>query len=195
MAGIDRFFEDCETEDFVNSLYEAVWSNVSASIDLKMISQLEIPMSRDIAMHKLSTILGIATLQHDAVYVPGECIETFIAEEEPKAPPIDIWARGSVPLRHYVAPEEAILRGEVEEGTSVPSVTSASQRTGSRARSRAGSEKSRMTKRDGTPLKFDDQESQVVFDLEDVSDRPPEGSTGHMFDMLMKAVSDKRHYH
>lgn len=88
----NRFFSDREIEDVGPELFEDAWKCFSHEIDLRWVSSIEIPISTEIAMLKLSTIVNLATYCHDGICEPGKPLEFFIIEDEPACSVIDSWA-------------------------------------------------------------------------------------------------------
>ncbi len=91
----NRFSTDEEIEEFCWQFFDVVWDRFSNEVNNNWISSLEIPISAEVAMHKIATILDLACYKHDGVVNGSEPIEVFNIDLEPSPSGIDNWATGS----------------------------------------------------------------------------------------------------
>ena len=92
----DRFFEDNQVEDLISEEIENIWSEVSKGITDRWLSELDIPLSAEIAILKIRKVVSLAVFQHDGV-LDSLNLERSEPEAEPIANVIDPWARGTCP--------------------------------------------------------------------------------------------------
>jgi hypothetical protein len=92
---LNRLKTDGEIEDLAQELFDTSWLNFSKIIDARWLSTLDVPIASEIAMHKLFTIVRLATYQHDGIIQENMPLEHFDPDSEPIPSPIDSWARGA----------------------------------------------------------------------------------------------------
>ena len=90
-----RYNENITCDDEVKNVIESIWNVFSQNIQEKWLESIEIPISSEVAMAKLKSVVAWATLQHDGNVRPNEALEHKVAEVEPTQIVLDSWARGS----------------------------------------------------------------------------------------------------
>mmetsp|Transcript_4114 Transcript_4114/g.6369 ORF Transcript_4114/g.6369 Transcript_4114/m.6369 type:complete len:558 (-) Transcript_4114:134-1807(-) len=188
----NRFSIDDEIERCTQEVFETVWASFSSEIDVKWVKTLEIPLSTEIAMHKLHEVVHLATFMHDGNFTEGVPLEHFTPDKEPVPIPVDNWARGAVPIRHIAAVDDTMYKGDMgSDGTRTPSVSSMRSSTTGRTKSSSSSHH-RGASRGGVMRTDFHDNSPKIIELDDEYSSVPGDSgningTGYMYDMLQKA--------
>lgn len=185
---LSRFEEDAEAEDCVVEVIDTVLELVSQDISTKSVSAIENGLMAEVAMYKLQEVVHLATVRHDGDWIEGQVLEVLQPDEEPVPPPVDNWARGSVPARVIKSNESRFNETMgLSDGTRTPSMRSSSTRSRSTTHSRA------VTSRNATrTISTPDTEAPRIIELDDEGgsfygdNGSNMNSTGHMYDMLQK---------
>lgn len=90
-----RFSSDCDLDEIGRDFFEATWEMFSSTVDDNWVDSLQVPISTDIAMQKISAIVHMATFGYDGTVLNDQPLEHISAEDEPTPTPIDNWARGA----------------------------------------------------------------------------------------------------
>jgi hypothetical protein len=86
-----QYYDDLESEDIVLDIIRTIQFKVDVYIATDCLKKLDVPISVESAMLKLSKMTLWSTLFHDAV----DSLEKLAYDEEPKPVQIDSWARGT----------------------------------------------------------------------------------------------------
>eukprot|EP00603_Paraphysomonas_imperforata_P000547 CAMPEP_0114417728 /NCGR_PEP_ID=MMETSP0103-20121206/3118_1 /TAXON_ID=37642 ORGANISM="Paraphysomonas imperforata, Strain PA2" /NCGR_SAMPLE_ID=MMETSP0103 /ASSEMBLY_ACC=CAM_ASM_000201 /LENGTH=553 /DNA_ID=CAMNT_0001586039 /DNA_START=119 /DNA_END=1780 /DNA_ORIENTATION=- len=188
---LSRFEEDAEAEDCVCEVIDTVLELVSQDISTKSVGMIENGLIAEVAMYKLQELVHLATVRHDGDWVEGQVLEVLQPDEEPIPPPVDNWARGSVPARVVKANESRFNHQMgLSDGTRTPSVSSMRS---SSTRSRSTTHSRAVTSRNATrTISTPDTDAPRIIELDDEGgsfygdNGSNMNSTGHMYDMLQK---------
>ena len=92
---MERFAEDCDIENEINLFIDDVMISMEESIDDNYLNSIETDVAADRVMEKLNKIVAWGVLPYDGEVTVDEApLELYTPDPEPKAPPIDPWARG-----------------------------------------------------------------------------------------------------
>ena len=92
----NRFALDNENEEFILNIIENIFEEVNQIIDLKWISTLDIPITTQLSMYKLYSIVNLSMYPHDGKIKENyQVLEHFQPDSEPIPSSIDNWARGA----------------------------------------------------------------------------------------------------
>jgi hypothetical protein len=94
-GAFSRFSSDCDLDEFGREFFECTWEQFSSAVDDNWVDSLQIPISTDVAMQKISAIVHMATFGYDGTVSNEQPLEHISAETEPTPTPIDNWARGA----------------------------------------------------------------------------------------------------
>ena len=123
-----RFDDDSQSYEVVFDGIDAIVESMNREIDDKWLGSLEVPMATDQAMLKISKLIAWAIMAHDGSVDPtnpGKTLEYLVPDKELPLPPIDTWARGTVPVRKLEEPHSDFkVNKENQDGEKTPSVSS-----------------------------------------------------------------------
>jgi hypothetical protein len=123
-----RFNDDSQSYEVVLDGIDAIVESTNREIDAVWLGSLEVPMATDQAMLKISKLIAWAMMAHDGSVDPadpGKVLEYLVPDKELPLPPIDTWARGTVPVRKLEEPHsEFKVNKENQDGEKTPSVSS-----------------------------------------------------------------------
>ena len=89
------FRDDLDCEQEVRELVELIWTKFSNSVQTKWLASIEVPITVEVAMSKISNIVDWAVLKHDGKVNPQIALEHQFPDMEPAPVCIDPWARGA----------------------------------------------------------------------------------------------------
>ena len=92
---MDVFIVDGEIREEIKAIIETVWSQFDEITQIKWLASIEIPITAEVAISKITNIVEWATLEYDGVVVPQRVLELRDPEKEPVPASIDPWARGA----------------------------------------------------------------------------------------------------
>lgn len=188
---MERFALARAGEEVVREVVTDVLTSVFDTIDVKYIESVDLDLAVDLSMIKLHRLAIWADYRHDgivaAVVDEDEAMEYMAPDEEPQPVAVDPWARGLVHIKKVSAADAAHYKAH--SGSETPSVSSYKSSVYGKSSRKTSS--TNFSKRSGTGSKDSrgtiiDVELDAKFNFENLNE------TGHMFDMLNKAV--RRHF-
>lgn len=187
---MERFAEDCDIENEINLFIDDVMISMEESIDDNYLNSIETDVAADRVMEKLNKIVAWGVLPYDGEVTVDEApLELYTPDPEPKAPPIDPWARGIVTTRKKVASQNIPKKQSDMDEFSTKSPSVSSRMTGSTRMSRTSRATSAYTSTSAHG-KGDEEEVPEIFDIDEDGDAFGFlNKTGDMFNKYMKQRS------
>jgi hypothetical protein len=180
---------DAENESrvFINDLLKSVFE----SIDTALVESLDIDLTVDICLAKLHKLANLANYKHDGVVnlepdENSEPMEYHRADEEPAPVPIDPWARGVIQIKKSTTHESSHFK--LNTGIVSPSASSYKSSVYGKSSRRSSFSNAMSSKRGGGGNTSSIISPSIIELDDDAHAHENINETGHMFDMLAKAV-------